>query len=300
MAFALFLFLSAAVSGPVLLGIYRRFNQLVSVGLMLAFGIGIFSMMKDPATAVLTCTLCFAIPLAVGFLWPRFPHIKALTQGVLPITGGVTVGGFLVYCKLHFGVWSPYAAVERMGLRIGEAIQALRSLYAQVYEGKLLEQMNSILTLFSQNAETMAREIIFLSVYCLLGIFYFSILWADRAGIRQGQISGCGSWAQLIPSRGISWLYMLGFLIMNFINLGNFYQSAAAAFTLFGFYYVFASVYLLDRFLRRKNLPLFVRVLIAGILLIAALLSAGNALFSPYSIMMYVGWWIATSPRRTV
>ncbi len=299
-AFAFFLALSVAVSNPVFLGIYRRFGMLVSMGLMLVFGIGIFSLMEDPATALLTCTLCFAIPLLMGFFWPRFRTLESLTKAVLPLTGGVIVGGFLIYCKLHFGVWSPYAAVERMSFRMGETIQNMRSLYAQVYEGELLEQVNSILTLMVQNADAIAREMIFLSVYGLLGIFYFSILWADRVGLKQGQISGCGSWAQLIPSRSISWLYMLGFLILNFINLGSFYQSAAATFTFFGFYYVFASVYLLDRFLRKKQLPVFVRVLIAGLLFLAALFSAGNALFSPYSILMYVGWWIATSPRRTV
>lgn len=298
--FSFFLILSAAVSSPVLLGIYRRFGQLVSLGLMIAFGVGIFTLVKDPATGILICALCFSIPLAAGFLWPIFCDLGGLTRAVLPVSGGLVAGGFLIYCKLHFGAWSPYAAVERIAGRIGLLLEQVRPLYAQIYQGKMLEEMNAFLDLFLKNAESIAREVIFLCAYGFLGLFYFSILWADRIGVRQGQISGCGSWSQLVPDRTVSWMYMIAHLIMNFINVGPLYQAVAATMTLFGFYYVFSAVYVLDRFLRKKKLPAPVRVLIAGLLLLAALGSAGNALFTPYSILMYVGWWMATSPRRTV
>ena len=39
-------------------------------------------------------------------------------------------------------------------------------------------------------------------------------------------------------------------------------------------------------------------VLLIGLLLVLAYCTVGGSLLSPYTILLYLGWWIATLPRQ--
>ena len=279
---------------------FRRFGMRSVLVMLIALGLT-YAASGDPATSVLVWSLCCAVPAAVAFVWPRHRQIKPLAMHALPLAGGIALGGTLVYCKLHFGSWALNVMMERISLRLGSYLDQMEALYLSLFyadgvQNPLPDQLAELFALMRQGLDTMAFSMILWVVYALFGLFFLSVCIADRNAARAGGPRVLGPWRTLIPSRGISWIYMTGYLIVLLVG-GSYAQTLIAVFDLFGFLFVFTALYRLLQFFRQKNMPSLLRkLLIGGLFAVAFATVGGGLLFSPYTILLYIGWWIATLP----
>lgn len=249
---------------------------------------------KDVATTVLTWALCFGTPLAVSLCWPHCRAIRPTAMVALPVAGGLWLGGALLYCKLHFGGWALYAMTEQIAARYAAMVEKLHEIYLQAYNGALPEQMQKIFIAMQGQAASMGFYLITMAVYGLVGAFFISVLLADKS--LPAEARWLGSWAALIPAPGISWVYMTLYLLVLFFADQN-YQTFAAVLDLFGFFFVFTALYRLMQLFRRKGMQAVWRWLLISLMLVLAYFSVGGAMLSPYMVLMYLGWWIATTPK---
>lgn len=267
----------------------------------------------DIGTALLGWALCCGTPLAVSLFWPNFPRIKPLCMAALPVAGGIWLAGALGYARLHLGSWDLSAITNRIGvyyLKMVDLVetihrQTLPSMEAQlrpIYGDQLpqvMEQAEQSIKLLREVSHEVSFQIIVMIAYGLFGLFFFGVWVADRAASPSAKERWLGSWATLIPGRGISFLYMLLNIFSLFIG-GTFGITLAAAFDLFGYFYVFTALYTLHRFLRKKNWPRLLRGGLIGLLFLLSYTLSGNIVLSPYMLLLFAGWWIATAPKSLI
>ena len=251
---------------------------------------------RDLATATLIWGLCCAVPVGVSLVWPVYPRIDSLAARALPITGGIAILGTLVYSRLHFGSWSCLPMAKRMTLRIELFIDQTGLMYEQFTTEEQLTQLQAMLQFLKANSAVLAFGLIQMTAFLLLGIFFLSVWRADRKAQKDGLGRMLGSWRALYPSPAVSRLYMFGYLVVVLFGSGKIAQNLIAAFDLFGFFFVFVALHRLLQFLRKRGLPSWAKKAVIGGLFVLAYLSVGNALLSPYMILLYAGWWIAAFP----
>ncbi len=250
----------------------------------------------DSATAVLAWVLFCGAPFAVTLTWPYFRKVGPLTSHALPMAAAFWMGGALVYSKLHFGSWNLYAMTARIAERYVAMIDEMELLYHRLYGPELPLQMGEAFGVLRSQSVAMGFYVIMMVAFGLMGAYFLGIWVADRA------VKGShwlGSWAVLIPGRGISWVYMLTYIAVQFIG-GAQIATLLAVIYLFGFFFVFTGVYWLRGLMRKKQWPGVAQFLLIGLLLVLAYCTVGGSLLSPYTILLYLGWWIATMPRLTV
>ncbi len=246
----------------------------------------------EGGTALLLWALCCGTPLAVSLIWSRRPKILPLSMAALPLAGGIWLLGTLLYSKLHFGSWALNVSVEQIAEKYLVAVGQMEQIYHQIYPEGFPEQLIKMLEMMKGMDRTIGFFCIVSIAYALVGVFFLSVWAADRMAEKRW----LGSWSAMIPSRGISWIFMLGYFFTMFLA-EPYYTNITATFHLFGFFYVFTALYVLLQFLRRKNVARFLRRLIIGGLFALAYGSAGNSLVSIYSLLMMAGLVIATAPR---
>lgn len=294
LSFTFVLFCLMAAVPQLLLYGYRRLGS-IATWLVIAAALPLlYYGAKDLATAVLGWAFCCGSPLAVTLFWPYVKRIKPLTVYALPAAGLIWLGGALAYCKLHFGSWDLYGITQRVTQRYGELLEQMKQFYLQLYNNTLPKQFEQLFAVVQEQAATIGFFMVTMVVYALMGVFFLAVYTADHSVPRQAR--WLGSWHSLIPGRGISWLYMGSYLLVIFFAKQN-YQTYLAVFDLFGFFFVFTAVYRFLQFFRKKGIPPAGRALLVGLLFVLAYLSVGGALLSPYTMLLYVGWWITTTPR---
>ena len=225
--------------------------------------------------------------------WPYFKKILPLTSHALPLAGALWMGGALVYSKLHFGGWNLYAMTARIAERYVVMVDNMEALYERLYGEQLPAQLGEAFELLRTQSTAMGFYVIMMAAFALMGAYFLSILIADHA-VKGGWL---GSWSKLIPGRGISWAFMLLFIAAQFIG-GTHGATLLAVVYLFGFFFVFTGVYWIRTQMRKKQWPALAQVLLIGLLLVLAYCTVGGSLLSPYTILLYLGWWIATLPRQ--
>lgn len=247
---------------------------------------------KESGTALLLWTLTCGTPLAVSLIWSRRSKIRPLSMAALPLAGGIWISGALLYSKLHFSSWALNAPVARIADKYLAAVEQMEQIYRQIYPEGFPEQLTKMLEMMRGMDRVIGFFCIVFIAYALFGTFFLSVWAADRMAEKRI----LGGWYSLIPSRGISWIFMLGYFFAMFLAEPH-YTNIMATFHLFGFFYVFTALYALLQFLRRKNCGRVLRRLIIGGLFALAYCSAGNSLVSVYSLLMMAGLVIATMPR---
>lgn len=290
--FTLALFGAMAGAGIFYSAGYRLLGSLPAWATMAAGLVVCLITCEESGTALLLWALCCGTPLAVSLLWSRYRNIRPLSMAALPLAGVVWLLGTLLYGKLHFGSWALNGSVERIAEKYLTAVGQMEQIYQQIYPEGFPEQLMKMLEMMKGMDRTIGFFCIVFIAYALMGIFFLSVWAADR----MAQERWLGSWSALIPSRSISWLFMLGYFFTMFLG-EPYYTNISATFHLFGFFYVFTALYALLQLLRRKNCGRLLRRLIIGILFVLAYCSAGNSLVSIYSLLMVVGLVIATAPR---
>ncbi len=291
--FGLILLVGMVVVPALLLASYRRVGSLSAWVTLLAALPVLYLATGDLATAVLAWSLTCGTPLAVTLFWPYYKKILPLTSAALPLSGAFWLGGALVYSKLHFGGWSLYAMTERIATRYAGMVDEMELLYERIYQEQMPAQFGEMFDLLRSQSLTMGFYVIMMATYALLGAYFLGIRIADRAVKNSGWL---GSWSTLIPGRGISWCFMLIYILAQFIG-GTQMAAVMAAIYLFGFFFVFAGIYWIRGLMQKKKWPPLAQGLLIGLLLILAYFSVGGALLSPYTILLYLGWWIATLPK---
>lgn len=286
--------LSGILAVPaVLLASYRRVGSLPAwVTLAAAFPVLLYGT-GDPATAVLTWALTCGTPLAVSLYWPYFKKLRPMTAYALPTAGAFWMAGALGYSKLHFGSWNLYAMTERIAGRYSALVDEMEKLYQQLYQEQLPAPLQEAFELLQTQSAAMGFYAVMMVAFALFGAFFLALWIADRAVKGAGWL---GPWGVLIPGRGISWIFMLLYIGVQFIG-GPQIASLLAVIYLFGFFFVFTGVYWLRSLMKKKQWPALAQGLLIGLLLILSYCSVGGALLSPYTILLYLGWWIATLPR---
>ncbi|MBQ8600288.1 MAG: hypothetical protein IJ407_02760 [Clostridia bacterium] len=280
---------------------FRRLGTLITWSGMALSLFLLWQTSGNIATSVLVWALCCSIPLAVSFTWPNHLKIKPLAMRALPAAGAVAFGGTLIYNKLHFGGWNFDGMMSRIGDKIGVLVDQMETMYLTLYyqegvQNPLPEEITAVLTVLREGVDTMAFSMILWVVYALFGLFFLSVYLADRKAGKDGLGRMLGPWYPLIPTRRLSWLYMGAYILVLFFN-GVHAQNLTAVFDLFGFLFVFTALYRLLQFFRKKELPPLLRKLLIGALFILSFTTVGGGLLlSPYTVLVYAGWWIATLP----
>jgi hypothetical protein len=293
MRLAEFLILGVAVAGALFLIGYRALGSMPAWAVMaLGFPVCYIASGNLP-TAILIYTACCGAPLAVSIFWPNFKNIRALTMAALPAAGGIWLGGALLYSKLHFGSWALSSITTRIGWRYLALLKELEGVYAQFYQGDPPPEVGQMFELLREAGKFIGFGGISLAAYILFGSFFISVWLGDRLGSEERWL---GSWAELIPSRGISLVYAVASLIWLFLPTGD-AQVLQAVLNLFGFLFVFTGVYILRGWMHRKNFKPFWRFILCFLLFALALFSAGGGLLSPYALLSLLGFFIATAPR---
>lgn len=274
----------------------RRMGNL-PVWIGMAAGLGaVYFFSRDLSVTVLLGSLCCAIPLAVSLIWPLHPRIKPLAMRALPLAGGLALGGLALFHKLRFGVWGFDGIMDRIEIFNAMMLNQMEQMSGELYQGADLEQMNAYFAFCRENLSALSFPMITWAVYGFFGLFFWCVWSADRKAGKEGRGRMLGSWRFLIPKRGLSWLYMGGYLILSLVQ-GTAASNLAAAFDLFGFLFVFTALYRLLQTLRRKQVPSWGRKLLIGGLFAASYFTVGGGLLlSPYTLLLFAGWWIATLP----
>ena len=287
--------LSGILAVPaVLLASYRRVGSLPAwAAIVAAFPVLLYAM-GDTATAVLAWVLTCGTPLAVTLYWPYFKKLRPMVAYALPTAGAFWMAGALGYSKLHFGSWNLYVMTERIAGRYSAMVEEMEVLYQNLYQENLPEQLKEAFQLLQTQAMAMGFYAVMMMAFALFGAFFLALWIADRAVKGGGWL---GSWSVLIPGRGISWIFMLSYILVQFIG-GPQIAAVLAVIYLFGFFFVFTGIYWLRGLMKKKQWPALAQGLLIGLLLILSYCSVGGALLSPYTILMYLGWWIATLPRK--
>lgn len=291
-AFTLALFGAMVGAGILYSAGYRRLGSAPAWAAMAAGLIGCLIACGDAGTAVLLWALGCGTPLAVSLLWSYRPQIRPLAMAALPLAGGVWLLGTLVYGKLHLGSWALQGLTKRIAEKYLTAVGQMEQIYQQIYPEGFPEPLVKMLEMMKGMDRLVGFFCITFIAYALVGSFFLSVWAADRLAEKRV----LGSWATMVPTRGISWLFMLGYFFTMFLA-EPYYTNITATFHLFGFFYVFTALYALLHLLRRKNCGRFLRRLIIGALFLLAYCSAGNSLVSIYSLLMMAGLVIATAPR---
>ncbi len=254
----------------------------------------------DLPTALLVWSLCCCIPISLSFVWPLHGTVKELARRALPVAGAIAMAGTVLYSKLHFGSWGFGPMMERITLRIQWLMLAFEEMIPQMYASKVADEYLKMFQAMRQSPQQMhifALYTVLVVMYGLFGLFFWCIFRADRKAGKDGLGRTLGSWHTLIPGRGVSWLFMGCYLVMLLIS-GTFAQNMIVALDLFGFLYVFTALYYLLQLLRKKGLPPLLCGIIVGALFVLSFFTVGGSVFSPYVLLMYIGWWIATTPFK--
>lgn len=293
--FGFLMILCALVVSTQALILFRRVGTLLGWSTMAALGLLAMLTTADWGTGVLIAAFCLAVPLSVSIFWPAFRGIGPLSRRALPLAGGLLFLGTLAYNYLHFDEWDFSPMLERTTEMVRAFTTQWEQMMAQVYGGKLPEQMLTFAKTFREQAGMMAYNLLLMPVFALFGIFFIAVFLADRKAKAEGTRRWCGSWRALIPPRGISWIYMLINIISVFAG-EQLYLPLTGALNLFGFFYVFTAVYKLERFLAKKKLHGFWRGAIVVILFALSFITVGGSTLTPYTLLLFAGWWIATTP----
>lgn len=292
--FGLALF-SAMIAVPaLLLASYRRVGSLPAWAAIAVSAAVLCYATGDTATAVLCWAFCCGTPLAVTLFWPYFKKIGPLTAYALPAAGAIWLGGTLVYGKLHFGSWALYTMTQRFADGYAAMVDQMEILYQQLYNEQLPAQLGEMFDLMRSQAAAMGFYLITMIAFALFGLFFLAVFAADRSFPQAGR--WLGSWKTLIPGRGISWLFMGAYILAQLMD-GTHFLTLLAVLELFGFFFVFTALHWLLQILRKRGWHPALQVLVIGLLLIMSYFSVGGSLLSAYTILMYVGWWIATLPK---
>ena len=290
---------SALISSVQLLTFFRRIGTLPAWCAMSAVFLLPILICKDAGTGLLIGTCAIAIPLAVSFFWPPVRRIAPLAKWGLPTAGLILLLGGLGYSGLHFDAFGFAPIQDRIAARWIAFMKETIPLMEKVYEPKIFKQMKGMLELLMKQdqAETIAFTILMMAVIAMFGIFFIAVFLADGRLKSEGEKRWCGSWSRLIPPRGISWIYIL-FYVFSGYAAEEILLPLNATVILFGFFYVFTAVYKLERFLAGKKVHGALRALLVLILFGAAYFSAGATLYSAYTILLFIGWWITTAPIK--
>ena len=249
------------------------------------------------SATVLLWICCCAIPLAVSFVWPLHPQIKPLAMRALPVAGLLLGGGAVLFHKLRFGVWGISGIMERIELFWTMVFNAMEQQALQMYTGDKLKQISDILLVSRENLQSMVFSVILMVVYGYFGLFFWSVYSADRKAGKEGLGRMLGPWHKLIPSQGLSYLYMGGYLLSLFLS-GKAYENFLAVHNLFGFLFVFTALHRLLHFFRKVDLPPILRKLLIGGLFVSSYFTGGNPFMLVYTVLMFAGWWTAVSVIR--
>ncbi len=291
------LMLMAAIPGVGLLSLtgYRLVGSVPAWVAMLLGLLAAFIGCGEKGTAVLIWALCCGGPLAVSLLWPNLPRIRPLAMGALPVAGVFWLGGSLLYAKWHFGTWQLAAVTRRIAERFLALIDQMEAVYREIYPEGFPEDLENMFTLLREQDQAMGFLMISFLAYLLLGSFFGCIWAADRIASPDRAARWLGSWASMIPTPGISWLYFIAYFAAPFLK-ESVQQTAVAVLNLLGFFYVFTALYTLLRLLRQKNWPPAVQFLLIFAGFVMAFLSAGGSALSAYSLLLIAGLVVATSP----
>lgn len=284
------------LTAPFFTAALRRLGtKWVWLGMLAGFG-AVYLFSRDLSVAVFVWSACCAIPLAVSLIWPLHPRIKPLAMRALPLAGALALGGILLFHRLRFGHWGFDGIDQRLETFVAMLLNQMEWMGNAMYQGEMQEQMNGYLAICRANLSTLAFSMVTSAVQGFFGLFFWCVWSADHKAGKEGRGRMLGSWRPLIPNRRLSWLYMGGYILLLLVG-GTAGQNLAATFDLFGFLFVFSALYYLLQYLRRKQLPPFLRkLLIGGLFLVAYFTVGGGMLLSPYMILLYIGWWIATLP----
>ncbi len=296
-AFGMALFSAMIAIPALLLSAYRRVGSLPAwLAMAAAFPVLAYAA-NDAATAILAWAFCCGTPLAVTLFWPYCKRIRPLTERALPLAGAFWLGGTLLYAKLHFGSWALSSVTLRFAERYGVMVDQMEVLYGQIYGEQLPEQLGEMFTLMKSQSFEMGFYFVTMIAFALFGLYFLAVFAADRSVPPSAR--WLGSWATLIPGRGISWLFM-GLYVMVQLMDGVHFRTMLAVLNLFGFFFVFTALHRLLQFFRKRDWHPAAQVLLIGLLLVLSYCSAGGALLTAYTILMYVGWWIATLPKNNL
>ena len=296
------LLLCLAVVSPQFTRGLRRLGTLWGWSGMGAGLVGCWITADDFPTALLLWSLVCAIPLGLSCFWPLYGRIRPLAKRALPVSGGIAFLGSLLYSKLHFGSWSFEPMMKQIALRISNILLQTEQMVPQIYDEKFVAEYLALSQQMRQSPQQMhymAFTVVLMVIYGLFGLFFWCVWRADRKAGADGLGRTLGSWHTMIPQRTVSWVFMGCYLILLLFE-GTFAQNLIAVLDLFGFLYVFTALYHLLQLLRKKNLPPLLCGGIVGALFVVSFLTVGGGMISPYLLLMYVGWWIATSPFRIV
>lgn len=251
---------------------------------------------KDTGTGLLIGAFSISIPLSVSFFWPPLRRIAPLTKWALPTAGGLLFFSTLGYSALHFDSFSFAPIQARIAEKWVRMIKETMPLMQKVYPAELFKKVKPVLELMTkeEQANLQAFKFLLIAVLAMFGIYFVAVFLADWRLKREGEKRWCGSWSVLIPPRGISWAYML-INIFGGLTSQKIFLPLNATMLLFGFFYVFVAVYKLERMMAHKKVHGILRSLVVVLLFGMAFFSAGSGV---YTILMFIGWWIATSPVR--
>ncbi len=283
--------LSVCAVSPLFLAAYRRLGTFMIWGALFVSAVLLYLVAQDAATAILVWTLCCGTALAVSVFWPALRKIRPMAKYALPAAGMVWLVGTLVYCKLHFGRWHLSFIPHRIGQRY---YHLLEDSISGLYTDAIPDYANALLQSLKELELYIGFAVVLLTAYALFGIFFLSVFLADRSAGRGNR--WLGGWHTLIPTRGISLVYMGLHFLGLFIN-DDALRTLSATLNLFGFFYVFTAFYRLHLWLRTKEVHRYLRRGLIGLLFCLAYFSVGGSLLSVYTISMYVGWWFATTPK---
>lgn len=281
-----------ALTGYRLVGSVPAWSAMV-LGLLTAFlGCG------DKGTAVLIWALCCGGPLAVSLLWPNLPRIRPLAMAALPTAGALWLGGALLYARWHFGTWQLSAVTRRIAEQYLALVEQVEGIYAELYPEGFPEQLQGMLTLMKEQGQAVGFMLITYVSFLLLGSFFGCIWAADRIASPHKKDRWLGSWGAMVPTPGISWIYFFSYFGVTFLN-EQVRPVAVAVVTLAGFFYVFAALYTLRCFMRKKNWhsALQFLILFAGFTL--SLFTAYGSALEPYSLLLILGLVVTTTPAVT-
>ena len=274
------------------------FRRAGSVPAWLSMTVGLITTLfacGEKGMALLIWSVCCGGPLAASLVWPSRPRIRPLAKTALPIAGGVWLGGALLYTHWHFGTWELSVVTRRIAERYLGLVQELEKIYVQIYPDGFPAELQDLLAIIKEQDRTVGFLMISLVSYLLFGSFFGCVWAADRLASSCTKERWLGGWNTLIPHQGLAWLYFAAYFICPFLK-ESVQLPASTVLNLSGFFFVFAALYTLREWMRKKKVRSVLQFLLIGAGFALAFFTVNGGALSVYSLLLIAGLVVTTTP----
>ena len=262
---------------------------------------GMFAVCRDIGITILMFFFLFSVALIFTFVPKNLRNLRTSLSFIMP--GGIILFGLGVCAFGYFkvGSFSPLVLFNYFIDKARLALLKLQDFYnsqTEVLGQKLTQYMNDNITQMIAQLSFVTITMILFAI-CFIMLQCFASLRVSRYLLKKVDIKyGVWSVESVLPTRGLGYLYIILFIVALFSSLTSYYIGMYCALIIFGWIFVIAALYKLDRYLLRIRVHVAARRLVQILLSGLSLFTMSLSIFTPYGILLLIGMFVSTVTKN--